>query len=76
MNIQIGYQVGAWTYESGVQITFKDNISVYQNNPCLLGKYIEYRKNDSLLLAYRELFSPLSFKLVHVFYWSKKIAFI
>ena len=33
VNIQIPCPVGAWTYKSGVQIIFKDNVSVYQNNP-------------------------------------------
>lgn len=33
VNIQIACPVGAWTYESVAQIKFKDNISVYQNNP-------------------------------------------
>ena len=33
VNIQIACLVGAWTYEFIVQITFKDNVSVYHNNP-------------------------------------------
>lgn len=52
-------------------ILFKDNTLIHNTIQCLLANHDEYRKKLPLLLAYRGL--PLSFKLIHVLYWSKKI---